>query len=504
MFAVKRVSRRIGRSGQVRPFVLIVSAAGFIVTVVLTIPFGQTPADTGTQYTGTAIFDLGNPSTLEAEGTPSPQRNEEAVRQQLLSDEDLGRAILKTGDYTTHVVDGAPSVNPAALDRVRRSVQVTLDETASPNRPRISVTVTGDEPDRVLRLANTLAEDYVAERRAAADEAFQRQVAEAERRAQLARAEFFEEKGRFDAFLRRHILKQETSAERLAQRWSELARSADSPPTPRIAEPIPLPRVENPEEVALRRELADLERRRSQLLETRTGLHPLVQDIDHQIARVAGLADSMPAPASDATQHAPPPQDGPAFHGPPVRGPASQGPASQGPPAECSLGTAVESLIAEYGEGCQQEGEAFRTQLAAVDQAERHYRQLEQARRQAWEAQRSGSRFHLQLAKTCRAHGSTGPAPRPFLMVLVVGLMVAGGVGLIASGLGIDRPLETPADVEEAVPAPIVGIVSEERSEIPHENDRAGRIRRWSRVFWGVLLIAVCLGLMRTVFLGGY
>ncbi|NQT14810.1 MAG: hypothetical protein HQ582_18800, partial [Planctomycetes bacterium] len=210
------------------------------------------------------------------------------VKRRIVSRESLHRVLGRMGmagpDAARSDLSGSGG---GIVDRIGERVSVTATETLLPPGLRISVACTDEDPDRVVRLANALAEDYRDQYRTRREIQFGRKCDEALAEAERARKRFLKAQGRFDDFVGQHFHKQEALAERL----------------PKLVDPLPSVDPVNMREpgktgdlerAELERELAELEERRRELLLTRTSAHPAVSVMEVQIGGLQERMASMP------------------------------------------------------------------------------------------------------------------------------------------------------------------------------------------------------------------
>ena len=420
-----------------------------------------------------------------------------AVERRVLSEDNLRRALrqVKEQEQKSRLTQNDLASGPGrTVQQVRQNLRVAATE-ASPERSGISISYSDRDPDRAIRLVNTLARVCAEQYRAELETSGARHYPEAREAAELARQEYFEAKGRLDDFIGQHFLKQQALADRVASCRPELP-SADVLPADRAAgstanravEASTLPPPLDRETVELQRQLAELEQRRARLLDTRTSLHPEVRDLD---ARIAGVRQRLPSiPAHPPEQQ-------------PEVSPTEEGPTWGAPVAEDLVGTTestqqvpADELAAELAEA----GHAFHSHKDALDRAEEEYDRLAEAKRRAWEAQISTPSIELELAQVGEARQPADEPSGSLLVALASALAVTLGVGLIWSGFDSDVPLATLAEAEAALPVPVVGTIpaTGPASTAPKKQSRRGG--GLAKIIYGVLLIGVCFGILVAVF----
>jgi len=409
-----------------------------------------------------------------------------AIEREILSEENLRHALGQLSSQRRDVVvDGASAEVQATVDQVARNLRITTTEASEPERG-LRITISGDDedPNRAVRLVNTLAEAYANKHGANLQAAFGQDYLDAQKAAERARQEYLDAKGRFDDFVERHFHEQQTLAEQWAKSWHSTPPVA-SPPLREVRPPAVLRRIENPEWVELQRQLAELEHHRAQLLIARTPLHPEVRNVEVRIVRVKQRLDTVPDHLLEEKPEVPPPEETPAREA-----------VVENPP-----GTLGEALPGTMVEACARAVRAFRDHKEALERAHQNYDRLAQAERQAWERQTRGASVELEPADRPQVSQPSHGSARGLLGALAAALVVACGVGLISSGFEIDPPLNTPGQVEKTLLAPIVGQLPATGTLSAGADE--GQFRPasgLSRIISGAVLIAVCFGILVIVY----
>ncbi|HUT91565.1 MAG TPA: hypothetical protein VMY37_18850 [Thermoguttaceae bacterium] len=419
------------------------------------------------------------------------------VERRVLSEDNLRRALnqIEEQEQKSRLTQNDLAPGPGrTVEQVRQNLRVAATE-ASPERFGITISYSDRDPDRAVRLVNTLAKVCAEQYREDLETSGAGDYPEAREAAELARQEYFDAKGRLDDFIGQHFLKQQALADRVASCRPDLP-SADALPADRAAgltanrgiEARTLPPPPDRETVDLHRQLAELEQRRARLLDTRTPLHPLVRDVD---TRIAGVRDRLASISARLAEQ------------PPEVSPTEEGPTLGTPVAEDLLGTTestqhvpADELAAELAEAAQ----AFRSHKDAMDRAEEEYDRLAEAKRRAWEAQISTPSIELEPAQMGEARQPADEPSGSMLVALASALAVTFGVGLIWSGFDSDLPLATLAEAEAALPVPVVGTIpaTGPASTAPKKRSRVGG--GLAKIIYGVLLIGVCFGILVAVF----
>lgn len=412
------------------------------------------------------------------------------VERQLLSDENLRRVLRRAGG--SRLMTDDRSAGPDwSLDEVRRDLRVTATGMSSPEGLHVSISYTDQNPDRAIRLVNALAEGYADEHGAKLEATLRRDYLEAQAAAESARQELFEAQGQLDDVIRGRFLRQQSLAQRPAKRGPEPASVAE-PPSHAPSE-APAPQIaEDPEKIELESQLAELEERRAELLVDRTPAHPVVRDVETRIARLKEQLASISSQGPPERSEVRSPTEGPVLESPAVeRLSVTPEPVAPEPvaPEEASPPETVE----EYAESAQ----AFGAHKEALDQARQNYRRFSEIKRRAREEQLQSGNIELELADKCEVCQSVEGSPRFLLVAVAAALAVAFGVALISSGFDTDPPLTTPGQVEKALPVPIVGAIpATGPSWARTSGERFRPASGWGKIIGGVLLIAVCFGIL--------
>lgn len=420
------------------------------------------------------------------------------VRRCVLSEDNLRRALRRVEEQEPKSGPTQNGLAPAlggTVERVRDHLQVAVAG-PSPERRGVAISYFDRDPDRAVRLVNSLATVCAEQYRAELEQRNAADRPEAGEAAERARQEYLEAKGRLDDFIGQHFLKQQALADRVAG-WKPESPSAQGLPADQRAGPTahrdalvevrtPPPPID-PQTAELQRHLAELEQHRALLLAKRTPLHPEVQDVDLQIAgvreRLASISPHLPEQ-------------------PPKVLPAEEKPTFGAPVTEDLSGTAqgtphvpAAELAADLAEAAQ----AFRRHKDALARAQEEYDRLAEAKRRDWEAQISTPSIELELAQVgVPCQSEDGPSGS-VLGALASALAVTFGVGLIWSGFDTDVPLATLAEAEASLGVPVVGKIppASPASAIPRTPSRRGG--GLARIISGVLLIGICFGILAAV-----
>ncbi len=409
-----------------------------------------------------------------------------------------------------------------------QGVDMKVDRIAGPDGLRVAICCEDTSPERAALTADALAQCYAEQLRTRWQEQMQRRCDAAQAAAAEARDELLKAQTRLDVFLQVQAAAQARGAPPLdtpttPQPGAAAELGLETPahdalpqhaaaPLPHIkrgrphgespgARRIENPHggmVENPRRAELSEQIEQLRTRLAELLETRTPLHPLVQQVEQDLqaaeARLAeepqwlpdeqpgdsasagrsgSAATRVPNPYVSADSASPPPT-------PPAPVPADT-PGGEddatGPRASGASAPTLAELRAELEQSS-----------AAFDQATRR-------EREAWEAASRQPRIEREPA---RATVLPGPVPvwRLALAAMLAGLLGAGGVGLISAGARIQPVLLTAAEAEAAVGAPLAGRIPAKALGLEPNAHEAPAQPEWARPVlmltgWG--LLAVCL-----------
>ncbi len=226
-------------------------------------------------------------------------------------------------------------------------------------------------------------------------------------------------------------------------------------PAPVVAAPPRVRLLDNPAWLEADRQLQERIRRRDQLLETRTPLHPEVQQEEVLIAELTARRDALPRQFAEAL-----PAEVPLPMSPtPVPAPTTPAP----PTAEM---LAYQAAVKEHARQLTAAREllaaAEKAHLAAIDEEARARRQLEQARAAVKPAP-------LATPEVAEPHES--PWLPSALLAALVALAMAGGVFVLGKGLSADRPIGSVEEARSVLPVPVLGVV-------PSPRGAGGRKRR--------------------------
>lgn len=415
------------------------------------------------------------PSTDGPAATPAPDAID--ISKQIVSEENLRRVLDELIPQPNGATRGHVSAETSeTIEQVRQNLRAGLAKSSAGDQLQISIGYTGEDPDRVVRLVNGLAEQYAGDRRRSLEATARQSYHHARQAAETARQQFLAAGSRLEEFLQRHFQEHQSPA---------AAMSTLRPPPAPSAEPG-LPMIDNPHWVELDHQREELARHRAELLVERTPLHPEVRDVELRIAQLEQRLEGMPRQIPNRQSHRPdpsrPPLDGPKTEPPPVDSPsASTYPVLPGPTPQ------------EQTEAAQ----SFLVLKQQADQAQQEYQRLAQVERQAWQRQLQVPNIQVLPAQRCEVSRRSGHSARLILAALASGLALAIGAGMISTGLGGDRPYNTLAEAQAGLPLAIVGAVPAadhaEGSDSTHPRRDGGGP---ATVISGVIVIAICITIL--------
>jgi hypothetical protein len=219
-----------------------------------------------------------------------------------------------------------------------------------------------------------------------------------------------------------------------------------------------------------------------------------VQDVDAKIAALQQQLSTVPRQIAGPRREVQP-----AIVTPDQRQPAGQPEVSADGPESTEEPPRAESEIdwAKRIEHHRAAVAAYRRHRAELDRAEGDYRRLAEAARQAWESQSDRPEVDLRLAKGYAVTEAPGRSARWLLLAIAAGLAMATGLGMLSAGISTERPFTTVAQVEAALPVPVVGAISASRPE-DAVSDPGAKRRKGGRLLalGGLALVVGCLGLL--------
>ena len=362
-------------------YVLVFAATGLIVY-----ELGRVAAERSEplrSYTSTAtIYQHAAPSAAEGSGqTAAPvPADSKRVEQQIISEAD---------------------------EPVRENLRVRAGQTDTPGELAVSISYTGQDPERPARLVNALAESYMADYRTKWKQHTHQAYMKAKLASDRAREELLRVRADLDAFAKRPA----------------------KPPQSPVVEADP-PLVENPVWLDLDAELTQMRERRAELLVDRTPLHPAVK---HAEIRIAELERQLAATPRE------------------LPGKRSELPAAELGPDDPTASTIAHAQT--------ERDQTLRKLNQAVEQAEQTGRQAAQIEQTAWQDAQEEARISVELAWPCQVPPPPKPGIGLLLAALASGVVAAAGVAMISAATAIRPTIDSVKQAEAEVPVPIVGTV---------------------------------------------
>ncbi len=359
---------------------------------------------------------------------PSP----EAVRRQITSPESLQR-VLPEDD---------------AAERVR----VAVDRSSTDDVVKIGVTVVDPDGENAARLADGLAENYVEDCRGRWKAQSQPALPKARQRRQQAQQNWAAAKARFEAFADSHLAQPKRAKEPTVVERPLVAESISLPPP-----------VDNPRRVEVSEQLAQLRRRREELLVDRTPVHPLVESIQQRIAETEQLLHSIAQTV-----------------------PSEQPQMTIAPERPMVVEPAPEEEVATARE--------FQKLKRAVAETSHALEVAARAERELLARPRQMPAIWVEPARVTKLSQKPSPRRGLALLALAAGLAMASGVGMISTAAGMSCPLSSVAEVRDALPVPVVGSiqpVDSQQSGPPAKSHRP--LVRVTAIVAGLVLVVGCI-----------
>jgi len=454
--------------------------AVFVVVAAAVYYWGQVVAERSQPrrtYTSTAvIFQKGvfpGDEIAEEEGAFAQQDPGE-IQRRITSEAYVARALRGSSaaaEPSSPGISGQKSHPP--VERVRANLEVKAAPTSLPGELTIWLSCTDEDPEQAARLANALAELHVADFCTWWKARAERKHDEALQKLEQAKRELVAAEARRDAFSELHFRQLDSAAEK-----SAALEVAPSPPEP---QPAATPgastsaMIDNPRWRELSEQLAELKRRRDDLLRTRTWEHPEVQYVDVLIAAaekdLEEVERKIPGDPGESSE-------------PIAAPPAEVAPAPGWRPDPDAL-------------------EKFEQLAAAATAARRARDGAAAAERRAWQVLEKEPPIQSTAAQPGKVLPESDPRLALILLALSAGVASAAGVGLIARGASMEPAVERLGQVERALPVPVIGTIPPGDSS--HGLATIGR-RPFSRVTTissGLILIVGCAGML-IVALGGW
>ena len=328
--------------------------------------------------------------------------------------------------------------DPSDIADLGANLRVSSAHSGAAGWVRTTLTYSGATAENTLHTVNRLARRLAEHERLAAETSIREALTQARASTEQARQELLAAECELEQFVRRHF-------EQLRQRNGNLPHaSSSSLQAPICGPPLEQPdAVENPEWCDLRDQVARLRRQREEMLSTRTPLHPAVRDLDTELARLEPLLASVPqylpgrrgiAPATSTPTPEYPGQT------PLLQGMSGNSPQFSG-----------EDITASEG---------FAVRRDAVEKARQKYEEMASLEQRVRQRELQLAAPEVQWAEQCQRTSGAAPGNRLVWMALAAGLAMATGVGMVWAGATSDLMLSSVADVQAALPVPVMGVVS--------------------------------------------
>jgi hypothetical protein len=434
----------------------------------------------------------------------------EAIRRQVLSDASLRgmAASARSGNGDGHALPGPtsgrcppdqPSVGarcfaqkatvpfspstPADPEPIRRRLRFS-SQAAEPGSRILSIEYTDSHRDQALRLVNELAGRYADAYRAAVAAMLGKADEQAAQAVQQSRKQWQQAEAQRSEFLRHPPP---------VQRHTQTPKTAPPPAKPRW--------VDNPRWADLQRAHDNLLRRRQELLETRTPLHPEVLVVDDLIAqseaKMAAVPRRLLVGSADAQTH-----------GRGDTGTRGRGDAGTRLRAIPGLSSSADSTVGQSkrgSAGATADGSSGKERVqwekrrlaldAAVQQARAQLDQAVRAERTNRNALGRAATIDLHPADRCEVVTAGVPIPWRFLpLALASGLGLATAAGMFFTGLSIDPLVTSTGQLQRWLPGPLLGPVP---IPFPAGGDGEPAVPEASSVLAlnakGAILLVVCI-----------
>lgn len=349
-------------------------------------------------------------------------------------------------------------VNPKATYAATACVVLEPHKAAAGGR--VPIESVDDSAERAAEVANAQAQCYVHDRLAEWKLRTQRPYLKARAAAEKARQEHVANTARLEAF-RRQLAKAAEAAR---------AKAAAKPPE----KPLPPPMVDNPRWLDLQRQLAELQRRRDELLVDRTPLHPMVVDLAVGMAVIqetlAATARYLPGSQAESPVLA-------------DTSPAAETPTTDAQGGDQDGGRVVKEDQTRLGE-----------LTAAVERARQARAEADLAEKRALQTLQAGPNYAIEPAQVVER------LPRPddgwrrlAWTTLFSGMLMALGVGAVAAGANVEPPVASIAELKADLDVPIVGpILADDPVADPVAVSRRRSSLRRTMMGIGLALIVAC------------
>lgn len=484
-------SPRVLRIGLFWGLRIGVCLAAFVVTGVMAYRLEEKRAETAPRTTAKAMVRLPL-ATANRFAARRPAGDlaalASAVQDEIASTANVARGLARM-ELAADPPRSAPDTEGVGTSprMMAEDLKVTAEEDSPSGTYRVSIAYESRDPEFSVRLANALAEQYADDCRDRIEEGLGRAADAARQAADRAREEFARVQTEYDAFLETSLRRPGIGADVGQQNGLKSGPAASQIPRLPEAESLSpsespkavLPQtVDNPDWTSKNRQLEGLRQRRAALLNERTPLHPEVRELDQWIERTEQELWAMPrkVPGQAPVRSPKPPTERPAPTRAVIEQPSGEAAVARGPGDPQRYAETVRML------------EARKQNLqAAAGQVER----LAAQERRASEAALRLPRIEVRLAERPAAPAAARPTRGWSVTALLAALAVAGGVGLIGHGIGIDPPLGSAAEVKANLPIPVVATIEAGASEPAEDGLRSWAADRSVWIVLGILVIAV-------------
>ena len=337
---------------------------------------------------------------------------------------------------------------------------------------RIPMRHTDANAQRAAEYANSLADRYVRDRRAEWTHQNEGPYLLAREAADKAQREHAQNTARLETF-RRQLAEAAEAAEAAAK-----ARLAARPQRPQLS-----PMIDNPQWLALDRQLSELQQRHDDMLVSRTPLHPAVQDLGTRIAGVKYQLASTPRQIPRDRQI-----------------PQGYGDATE--PSEAAL--SANNAMASGGADAQTtqlvaraDQEKLESLTIVAEKSSQTCDDAQSAVKRALQEQEGGPQFTIEYAQVVENPPQVDYGWRRLMWAtLLTSVLTAFGVGSLSLGATIEPPVASIAQVQADTGVALVGTIpANDPVPDPIAISRRQSLLRHVFVTIGLILIAVCSAL---------
>ena len=333
---------------------------------------------------------------------------------------------------------------PVACQQTHTATVYAFDKGTGIKNP---FTYTDVDPRGAIEMANELAERHVHDCVAQWQRSVERRRVKAGELVERARQDHRKNQERLQAFQR------EQREAALAQTQANASRQEMPQPTV----------IENPRWLDLHRQVSDLQRRREQLLQDRTPLHPMVQETTARLAEAQQQLAAIP----------------------------QQIPSNESKVAGIDKTPAL--VVPRIDDSNAKENQRRLDELtAAVEKSRLACETAEKAQKQALE-QHAEPQFVIQNAESVQNQPQIDYGWRRLLWTtFAAGLLMAFGVGSVAAGARIEPPVATVEEVESALGKSVIGTMPADNPTLDLDAIRCQSQARCATIAIGLILIAAC------------